>query len=421
MYILIPIPLFIDVANLSFFYIEIQDYNYLTDSPKIPLPIGAIAFLLATLIGYLGSVFFPKYFRSVLPFPKLILFYCFVVLPISLYGIFVSNLSVPRLLQILLPMAFISLLSFPTLVKDRIDLVKRIFLGGFIFFNLHFFSIITTSENFLKVNDRQEFSSFFGILIYQGLVTYPAVISLHLFLTIAIIYVGRKEVHAELKRYKYVAYYFIFILLYLLAASGRRAFLIEYLAAFVIVVTFAISYSIKLRFVKKKSIWYFALFIILFILFFTFYINTPLSDRVIVSIENNTFDSGRVGILNYALDFYSNNLPILLIGGGPKDAPGFHNFILDQIYRIGIIGLLSVYLTMALLIKRFVKTTDLGTAYTQQRRMFLFILLCSLFLQSMINASVSQPYYFVNFLAVTILMFFVLFTQDTTKLNSPIN
>ena len=73
---------------------------------------------------------------------------------------------------------------------------------------------------------------------------------------------------------------------------------------------------------------------------------------------------------------------------------------------------------MVLLVRRFVKVNDTGTDFKYHRRMFLFILLGSLFLQSMINASVSQPYYFVNFLIVTVFVYFVLFARKDSNLKS---
>src|SRR5690606_20047239 len=216
----------------------------------------------------------------------------------------------------------------------------------------------------------------------------------------------------ELRKYKPYLYLLIFILLYLLAASGRRAFLVEFISGVLIILILSTLLGIKVRFVKKKTVFYLSLFLCLFTSFFIFYINTPLSERVLTSIEENTFDSGRVDILGNALNFYSSNLDVLLLGGGIKDAPGFHNFVLDQIYRVGIIGLVSVYLTMVLLVKKFIKTIDIGTDYKTHRYVFVLVLFISLFLQSMINASVSQPYYFVNFLTVIMFIYFILFSRD---------
>lgn len=418
MFILIPIPLFFDFGTLNFLYVNIDDFDLLRDSPKIPLPIGALAFLFAILIGYVGSIFYSNLFRSVFSPTKMLLFYFLVVLPLALYAIFISSISLPRLVQILLPMIFISLLSFPVSMKDRIDIFKNTMLSGFLFFNLHFLSVSITSVDFLDIDSTYDFSNIFGILIYQSLVTYPAVLSLYLFLTIAFVFVITKDILPELKKYKYFAYYFLIVLLYLLAASGRRAFLIEFLSSLIVVLAFSLIYAFSNRYVKKKTVWYFSLYLILFIAFFIFYVNTPLSRRVLSSIEQNTFDSGRVDILGHAYDFFTTNLSVLFFGGGQRDAPGFHNFVLDQIYRVGIIGLFSVYIIMGVLIRRFVKINDLGSDYKYHRRMFLFILLAALFMQSMINASVSQPYYFVNFLMATISVYFILFTRSNSQLNS---
>lgn len=412
MFLFIPLPLFYDFGRFSFLYLRLEDYNPITHSPLIPMPIGAISFFFAILIGYICTLAYPQRFKSVLSPAKLSIFYLFLVLPLALYAIFVSGLSLPRLAQLLLPMVFISLLSFPTYLQDRISVLKLTLFSAFIYYTAHFVSVTYTSTNFLRVNPNLEFSNIFGILIYQSLVSYPAVMSLYFFLSLGLIYSMSKGLLPELRKYKPYLYLLIFILLYLLAASGRRAFLVEFTSGFSIILVLSTLFGIKNRFVKKKTVYYLALFLCLFISFFIFYINTPLSERVLTSIEENTFDSGRVDILGNALDFYSSNLDILFLGGGVKDAPGFHNFILDQIYRVGIIGLISVYLTMILLVRKFIKTIDIGTNYKVHRYVFVLVLLASLFLQSMINASVSQPYYFVNFLTVIMFVYFILFSRN---------
>ena len=108
MYIFIPIPFFFDFGRFSFLYIKIHDYDYIADSPLIPMPIGAIAFFLSIIIGYISAIANPGLFRSVFPPAKLLIFYSLVVLPLSLYAVFISNLSLPRLVQLILPMTFIS-------------------------------------------------------------------------------------------------------------------------------------------------------------------------------------------------------------------------------------------------------------------------------------------------------------------------
>lgn len=416
MFVFIPIPLFFDFGSMQLVINNVDEYNFII-KPSVPMPIGGIALFLAVLIGYLCSMLYKDYFRSVFTPVKLLLFYSFAVIPIFFYVFFVVGLSLSRVIQLLLPIFFISFLSFPVLLKDRLDMLKYTYISAFLFFSLHFFSVVKTSNDLLNINDWTEFSGVFGVRIYQSLVSYPAVLFLYLFLTLALIYVSRKDILPRLKRYSFFAYFFIFVLLYLLAASGRRAFLVEYIAAMAIVLIFTLISMLTSRVVKKRTVWYLSLFTMLFISFFVFFMSTPLSYRVLNSIEANTFDSGRVNILANAFDYFTNNLSVLLFGGGPRDVPGFHNFILDQIYRIGLFGMFAVYITMFLLIRKFVKINDLGTSYIYHRRMFTFVLLGSLFLQSMINASVSQPYYFINFLMVAVFIYFALFTEQNSAHN----
>lgn len=411
MFVFIPIPLFFDFGNFRFFILSVDDFNYISNNPKIPMPIGAIALFFAMMIGYICSVVYSNFFRSVFTPTKMLLFYFMVVTPLSIYGFFIAGLSFPRLVQLLLPIVFVSFFSFPAMFKDRLDIFLGVFISGFVFFSLHFLSIFFNSNDLLSINQLYEFSGFFNIVIYQSLVTYPAVLSVYFILTIALIYVARKNTELGFEKYSFLYYCFLFILLYLLAASGRRAFLVEYLSWFLIVLVFSLVNVTFVRVVKKKTILFLFLFLFLLVSFFALYVNTPLFQRVLLSINNNTFDSGRVNILSNAFDFFYNNITVLLFGGGARDVPGFHNFFLDQVYRIGLFGLLSVYITMGFLIRKFVNVNDIGTNYKYIRRVFLSMLFGSFFLQSMINASVSQPYYLINFLVVSVVIYFVLFSK----------
>src|SRR5690606_22743153 len=119
--------LFFDFGGMRLFLIDVKDYSPLYQ-PQIPMPIGGIALFVAVLIGYLCSVLYKRLFYSVFSPVRLFCFYFFVVLPISVYAVFISGLSLPRLVQLLLPMFFVSLLSFPVLLKDRIDVFKNVFL-----------------------------------------------------------------------------------------------------------------------------------------------------------------------------------------------------------------------------------------------------------------------------------------------------
>lgn len=411
MFLFVPIPLFFDFSSFSFLYENVTTYSPLLSRPGIPLPIGGIALFLAIIAGFLSSIIYPKRFKSMFTVAQLLKFLFFVLVPLSLYGLFIAELKITRLIQLILPVTFLTLLSFPILLKDRIVLLRNLFLGAFLFFTMHFLSIIFNSNDILNVDIAYEFSSFFGVLIYQSLVSYPGVLSLYFLLSIAIIYIIRSNRFSIFRYGNILVYIFPFILMYLLAASGRRAFLVELVSALVVFSVLSLIFIFKNKIISKKSSYFYLLFISLFLAFFAFYLNTSLSDRVVMSVRENTFDSGRINILGMAYDFFANNLMILFFGGGQREVPGFHNYIFDQMYRVGLVGMVFLYTVMAILIRRFIRYNDIYVSYKYARIVFISVLASSFFWQSMINASISQPYYFVNFLIVNTVVFFVVFTN----------
>lgn len=411
LFFFIAIPFFIDFSSLNFLILEVdQGLFFLENSPSIPFPIGGVAVFLIVIVGFICSVLYPQYFRCAFSVKQLFLFYIFVIFPLFLYAFFIADLSFPRILQLLLPVNFLSMLSLPVVEKDRRSVIQWYFFGAIIFFFLHFISIWINAKSILDVNEWAEFSSFFGILIYQSLVTYPGVLSLNLFLLFSFLYKLVLEGKGYIGLKFFIYFSVIFLLLYLLAASGRRAFLVEFISFFLIVSFLSVLYVLYNNTLRKNAIFPVFLIFLLVFLFFYIYFNTPLSSRVLLSMEKNELDSGRVEILNKALFFYLDNLNIFLFGGGDGEYPGFHNYILDQIYRVGLIGLFFVYASMAFVIKRFVYFNDVYVVYAYPRFVFIMVIFSSLFWQSMINASISQPYYFINFLIVSIFSYFFVFT-----------
>jgi len=412
LFFFIPIPLFIDFGRFELFFYSVREYNRLTDNPAIPLPIGALALSLVLVVGYFLSSVRPSYFKALLPISLLIRFYLFVILPLVLHAGFVAGLSGPRIVQLIMPLAFLSLFSFPVRMKDRKKVLKSVMCGAIVFFSLHFISVFVTSENPWSVNEFVEFSAIFDFLIYQSLVSYPGVLSLYLFLSLMLIYANKKidvGLGFFLKKYLLV---FSVMLLYLLAASGRRAFLVEFSSSLVIIALFSFLFFVSNKSVSKKFLFSYFSFYAVALIFCYVYFNTDLSLRVVTSIENNTFDSGRVNILGRAFAFFYENIGVLFFGAGGSGRVGFHNYVLDQVYRIGLIAFLFSYFFVAFLVVRFVKQFDYGTDYRFSRIALTGVLMSFLFLQSMINASISQPYYFVNFFVVILVAYFVVFSRS---------
>tara|TARA_Y100000296_G_C5179086_1_gene262227 strand:+ start:6104 stop:7438 length:1335 start_codon:yes stop_codon:yes gene_type:complete len=415
LFFLLPIPLFFELQDFSLFLIRVDEFNYLLDSPKIPVPIGALALFFSIILGYCCSLVSPERMSCVMRPKALLVFYLFVVFPLFLYVRFVSGLAMTRIVQVMLPLLFLSMLSFPRKAEDRLAILSVSILGAAVFFGLHFLSILIESDRFISPDEKLEFSSFFGYLLYQSLVSYPGVLSLYLFLCFAVIYSRRVDGEKFSRTIKVLVWMLPVVLLYLLAASGRRAFLVEFLSGSAIVLFSCFIYMVSHGRIKIRASMYFSLFLALAVFFFVFYFLSPLSDRVVSSIYDNTFDSGRLNIISKAYAFFSDNVAVFFLGAGGHESPGFHNYILDQVYRVGLVGFLWIYFVNGFLIYKFVKMADLGVNMIFARKIFSIVLLSCLFWQSMINASISQPFYFVNFLLVAMLSVFVVFSVPNSS------
>lgn len=410
----IPIPLFIDFSNLSVIYYKTESFNFILDRPKIPFPIGGIALFIAIIIGYIYSLIDSRRMKPILSPKKILKFYVFFVFPFFLHCFFIAQLSAPRIVQIILPVLILSAMSLPQSVPDRVSILKATIIGMAIFFILHVASIFSSAKNILYINEKLDFSSFYEIMIYQSLVSYPGVISLYFFLTLGIIYISKKQ-RMEIGFFQTMLVKITpLALLYLLAASGRRAFLVELFSGILIITAFSLFFVLKSGKIKQHPALYFTGFSLLSIIFVTLYLNSPLATRLINSISDNSLDSGRSDILSRAHYFFSNNISVLFFGAGGTNAPGFHNYFLDQVYRIGLLGFIPLYLAIVFLFVRFIKNNDLGTPHQRARTIFMVIILSCCFWQSVINASISQPYYFVNLLTVSMLSYFAIFLPKSS-------
>lgn len=407
-FVFIAIPLFFDLGSMSWVAVDVESYGMLDSRPVIPVPIGAFALFLAIVLGYILSILSPDRMQSNMPPRRLVVFYVVAVIPVFIYIRFVADLSGARIAQVMLPMLFISMLSFPRRPDDRLDVFKYLMIGASVFFWLHLGSIFESSERITRADYLDDFSFFYGYLIYQSLVSYPGVLSLYLILTFATIYSVKLGGISLSPVAKLSMWGLPFVLLYLLAVSGRRAFLVEFFSAALVIICSALMYVLINGKLRKRAAFNVLMFSGVVIAFFFFYIISPLSERVLQSVASNTFDSGRLGILALAYDYFINNPMILVFGGGPLDTPGFHNYILDQIYRIGLFGFFIIYGINGYLVLRFLRVIDFGTEVRFARSVFMLVLLSCLFWQSMINASISQPYYFINFLMVALVCYFVL-------------
>lgn len=413
-FVFIPMPLFYDFGKMDFFIVEFNDgLSY--DSPVIPFPVGGISLLLALFIGYFLSILNPKKMIPVFKPSGLLILFLFYVGGFGLYALVFSGLSSPRFVQLILPTVIFSFITFPSSYSDKIRILKCYVCGVALFSISHSLSIFFNSDDFSSVHPTREFPGYFGLLIYQSLVSYPGVVSLTLFMMVAVLF--RQLSRNKLVRsnvFTLMAFMLLISQLYIGLSSGRRAFLVESIAALILIAFSGGIFVFVKTAISKRKLFLYVLFFLAAFSVTLLYLSSGLSSRFLLSLDSGTLDSGRIEILLRAADFFYQNSNILFFGAGGSGAPGMHNFFLDQIYRVGIVGALFSYLVFFFVVRKFYSKNNNFAKFRYARMSFLLIVISCIFVQSMVNASISQPYYLVNVVAVISLTLFVIFHKQCT-------
>jgi len=270
-------------------------------------------------------------------------------------------------------------------------------ISSFIYVFFHNLYLINNYNIFLL--DRFEYIyNWGGYRIYSGLVSYPGVIGLYTILSLFLYY---REKSFFWVIVSYIAY-FSFIFNLLLAA--RRVSILEQFSVFLILLFFSSFYmvlnkKIYLPYMKRT------IFIVLgFLFLFPFYLNSPMLSRNKDLSEEGDIDSGRSEIFGEAIASFSNNPFDFLVGMDGKS--GYHNYILDLVFNIGLIPLLLFILGLVLVLfsRKSENHKEGGKLWIDQIMVYSILVVC--FIQAMINSAITQPYYILNFFILMIVIKF---------------
>ena len=411
-FLFISVPLFFDFGKMEFMIIEFNDYSPL-DRPAIPFPVGGLSFLMAVISGYFLLIMRSDKVVAIFKPGTMIIFLFFYVIGLGIHSLYVSGLSLPRFIQLIFPAMLLAILTFPVRREDRLVILKFYVIGLLIVISSHFLSLVLTADNIMSVDDRSEFSLVFGLILYQALVSYPGVLSLAFFLSLAVLYRQLSVLPLVKGRsFTVMISLMVFILGFLGLSSGRKSFLAEFLTGFLIILMMAFFYGLVYRKTSLRSLMSLFLFVVFSFFGAFIYLTNGMSGRFVGSIESGNVDSGRLSILKDAFDFFYNNLDIFMLGAGGSGSPGMHNFFLDQIYRIGIFATFFCYFVFAYLIRRFYKKNNIYSSMNFSKSMYILIFGSCVLWQSMVNSSISQPYYLINVLVSVSFVLFVVFSKD---------
>lgn len=394
---LIPLPIFFDLSTLTLVNEDLVAWGARVD---IPFPIGGLAFLCIILLGFYLSFSLGKFTRRLIPNSNLILYYFFILPAFFFYAYFFSGLALIRIVQIIFPLIIMGMLSLPASIDDGKFIFQVLFISVSMFVLLHFLSLLLTVEDLNIIDQRKEFPFVFDFFIYQSAIYYPAVLVLYVYLLL---------VYSLFIRRSYAMGIMILILCFVAFSAGRKATLLEFVMLYSSILLFYFYFVFKsYKSVSKFLLYGFCIFIFLISIVFMIFFSSTGYVRLINSSDN--LDSGRVDIYLRTLDLFLNNPKEFLFGFGGYSPPGTHNFLLDQVFRVGIFGILILFFIYTYFIAKAFSLKKLGLNSNQ--KLLFFILFVPPMVQSLFNASFSQPFYFLNFLVV----FLVMYSYVSTKL-----
>jgi len=400
----VALPIFIDLASFSL----LLEKSFIIERGKIPFPLGGAAFAVAVFLSYGMSFVARNEFNALLSPQQMVCFVVFALLPFFIYTVLVSGLSLARVAQLLLPLLALCVLSVPAHASTQKLLVLSVMAGSGAFYMLHVVSIIKHSGKLFSA-DYFEFSFFFEYLIYQSLVTYPGVLSLYFFCGLAVLLSPRFGVLV-----RSLAGLYISVIFSLLLIASRRASMLEIGGGIGIIFAGVVLASLwKGRFFVSRIMLMMIAFVLSPLLLY-FVKNSPLYQRASNSYSAGRFDSGRLDIYSSAIAHFMDNPGLLIFGAGGSGAVGYHNFFLDTVYRIGLLGL-CIYISMlAYLIVKFYRLSKaFGSGGTLQNVMVVVVLYL-LFIQTFVNTSITQPYYALNLLSALLLVRFCIFGKKSS-------
>jgi hypothetical protein len=389
---LVPIPLFIDLANLEL----VINKGPFSSNPKIPLPVSIISISVSYILLYFVSnrrkiLFFFKTNKSLTLISLAILF--------IIYAIIISGLIPVRAVQLIF--FIIPVLCFIKVNNPVLEgkIIFYFLLSPACFFCLHIVSIYVMYVNgeIVDILSNVNFVLFWGYDIYQGLVSYCGVLFIYSTISLFIILFSNFS-----RKLKLLSAILFISSLFLLFASGRKIALVEFFLLFTLVILNFIRLSFYYNkingtlILKKKALP--LLIMIVFICFSaSYYIFNSMSYyRLFDQIAIKSWVFPRSLHWVEGLNYITKDVHTFFLGNFISGTPGFHNYFLDTTARVGVVGLLIIIILLFLSIN-YVKVFYTAYQNIDSSVKYLFVLLAlALFIQSFVNSAFSQPYYILN-------------------------
>ena len=234
-FFLAPFPVFINLTDLSIlvaFPNNIDELFSRVDTKPVPVVLFCYFFYQAISTFYIINKSNKFYFIQ----NKIKTKFLLVIISMGIF-LYLSNLPTIIILQLILPMVGLLFIPIPTNISFIHTLTKSYLLGIFTLSSIHLISVFITNDySFSNVDRHWEFSTIFGLRIYQAQTTYPNLLGLFSMLFLWI-YFWQPKIYFS----KSVLLLFIFLLVMLGGFGGTRMFLFDAIIIFLTLILLLIS------------------------------------------------------------------------------------------------------------------------------------------------------------------------------------
>ncbi len=405
---LLSVPFFINLQSFELFIRHTQRDGYLQGGMGgIPFPVFGSLLVMVLLI--VASLNIKGILRQLRTYDVFLLVSLFVFLVLS----FVSRYSLTEIVQLLMVPVLLGLGSFFAIDGK----LGRYFLyGSAVFVSLHLFSIIslngwTLSRPFLRYI---VYESIFYYQIYQGLISYVNVLTI---CGVMLLYVLFKQ---ERLWKAIIIGFFLSLVLYVASLSSQRSFALD----LIVISGLVLFASITRNAIAARNKWTGIVAVLLAWALSLFAVNNDSGDTGIGRLVK-TFDrisdaaaisglpSGgeqkplgdgleRVSHVFETMDSLKTTMEgdkfAVLFKGTGNVHSGSHNFILDMVSGAGVIGALFFFVFALGAAWRLVGPVMKGKKAVPVA--FIVAMSLMMFLGSMVNSPMTQPYYFLNFMFI---------------------
>jgi len=377
LFFLAPFPLFYDFAEFSFLINFPEDLIQLVSlNSAMPISISFITLAILLLYNFLYSA---KYV-----FDSNIILNIVFIIYIILIGI-MSNFPILRLLQAISVLFLVAFLKIPTSYNIIRNYSIYYFFGLFTFVNLYVVSIWLNNDFSIFDVNRYNFGLFYGLQIYQSLVSFPATLFLQI--------VFCTYLFLRIKKHRFIIFETTIVLYYLAMISQTRMSVAESFVIILLYLSLLLSslYAIRNYIIKSKYLVTYYQFIIFIIFLFVFNINFNLS-------EIKTASGDRFILINDGLTKIFNNY---LTGSGDIHS-GAHNYFIDVALSLGVFNGLFILIFLlfnifSLIIRYYNKTYF--------NHLFLLALTMLMLLNSIFNSALTQAIYISNYFLILFFLF----------------